>query len=41
MALSVSQNFNLGIDRATLNQVSQESLNVQLKKTASTKLLTM
>lgn len=26
MALSVSQNFNLGIDRATLQQVSQEIL---------------
>ena len=26
MALSVSQNLNLGIDRATLQQVSQEIL---------------
>lgn len=37
MALSVSQNFNLGIDRATLNQVSQEILKRAAEKNSQYK----
>lgn len=37
MALSVSQNYNLGIDRATLNQVSQEILKRAAEKNSQYK----
>ena len=37
MALSVSQNLNLGIDRATLNQVSQEILKRAAEKNSQYK----